>query len=181
MFKAAASITNSKAKTPALILWLVASILSSPVSADTQLNITGRIKSSPCKVDLPTRGLTVDLGQKILASSLAVAGSSTSWRPFSIVLSECPIAINKVTMTLNGTADQIENTMYANTGTSSRVQIEVQSSAGTSLGNMAQMVQNVDAASRGTTFNMQARVHSAQGNATPGTIVGTMQVTFTYQ
>jgi len=84
-------------------------------------------------------------------------------------------------MTLNGTPDEVESNMYANTGTATQVQIEVQNEAGTTLGNASQMQKNVDSASRGTTFDMLARVYSAQGNATPGTIVGTMQVTFTYQ
>lgn len=84
-------------------------------------------------------------------------------------------------MTLNGTVDEVESAMYANTGTASRVQIEVQSLAGAPLGNAAQMVQNVDSSGRSTTFEMLARAYSAQGRATAGTIVGTMQVTFTYQ
>lgn len=181
MVKEAMVNVNNMGKMPALMLWLAAVVLSSPASADTQLNITGNIKASPCSIDLPSGGLNVDLGQKIQASSLAEPGSSTDWKPFSIVLSECPVSTTVATMTLNGTADDVESSMYANTGTASKVQIEVQNSAGTPLGNAAQMQQNIDSASRSTTFNMLARVYTAQGNATPGTIVGTMQVTFTYQ
>lgn len=181
MVKEAMFNSNNKGKMPALMLWLAAVVLSSPVNADTQLNITGNIKASPCSIDLPSGGLNVDLGQKILASSLSEAGSSTDWKPFSIVLSECPASTSVATMTLNGTADEVESSMYANTGTASQVQIEVQNNAGTTLGNAAQMQQDIDPSSRSTTFDMLARVYSAQGNATPGTIVGTMQVTFTYQ
>ncbi|PWK99408.1 minor fimbrial subunit [Pantoea allii] len=181
MVKEAAFSLSNKAKTPALILWLTAIMLASPVRANTQLNITGNIKASPCHIDLPASGLNVDLGQNILATSLAEAGASTDWRPFSIVLSECPASTREATMTLNGMADEVESTMYANTGTASQVQIEVQSRDGVPLGNATQRVQRVDNAGRGTTFEMQARAYSAQGNATPGTIVGTMQVTFTYQ
>lgn len=181
MVKEATFSLNNKAKTSALMLWLAAVVLSTPVRADTQLNITGNIKASPCSIDLPSGGLNVDLGQNILASSLAEAGSSTDWKPFSIVLSQCPASTTVATMTVNGTADDVETSMYANAGSASQVQIEVKSKAGATLGNAAQMQQNVDAASRGTTFDLLARVYSAQGKATPGTIVGTMQVTFTYQ
>ncbi|KGL58070.1 MULTISPECIES: fimbrial protein [Pantoea] len=181
MFREATFSLSSTVKQSALALWLTAVVLSPAARADTQLNITGNIRVSPCNIDLPAGGLNVDLGQNILASSLAEAGSSTEWRPFSIVLSECPVSTREATMTLNGTVDEVESAMYANTGTASRVQIEVQSLAGAPLGNAAQMVQNVDSSGRSTTFEMLARAYSAQGRATAGTIVGTMQVTFTYQ
>ncbi|MEH0888286.1 fimbrial protein [Enterobacter sp. UNJFSC 003] len=181
MVKEATFNLSNKTKMPALMLLLAAVVLSSPASADTQLNITGNIKASPCSLDLPAGGLNVDLGQNILASSLAEAGSSAAWSPFSIVLSECPVSTTVATLTLNGTPDEVETSMYANTGTASQVQIEVQDTEGTTLGNAAQLQKNIDSASRGTTFDMRARVHSAQGNATAGTVVGTMQVTFTYQ
>lgn len=182
MVKEATFNVSNKVNMPALMLWLAAAAaLSSPASADTQLNITGNIKASPCSIDLPSGGLNVDLGQNILASSLVEAGSSTGWKPFSIVLSQCPASTSVATMTLNGTPDEVASNMYENTGTATQVQIEVQNDAGTTLGNASQMQKSVDATSRGTTFDMLARVYSTQGNATPGTIVGTMQVTFTYQ
>lgn len=181
MFKEATFNLSNKGKASALILWLAATMLSISAKADTQLNITGHIQASPCNINLPGGGLNVDLGQNISAASLAQAGSSAAWKPFSIVLSGCPATTTVATMTLNGTADSVESNMYANTGTASNVQIEVQSSAGTPQGNASTMVQNIDAVNRGTTFEMLARAYSAQGNVTPGTIVGSMQVTFTYR
>lgn len=171
-----------KRKAPALLLCLAAAMLSHSASADTQLNITGTIKASPCKIDVPAGGVNVDLGQSIMAATLSEAKSATDWKPISIVLSECPATTSKVTMTLNGTADTTETEMYKNTGSAEQVQIQLQSTTGSkALGNNASMVQDIASASKGTTFNMQARAYSSQGNATPGTINGVVQLTFAYQ
>lgn len=173
-------LLNEK-KMTALLLVFFTSALWQAASADTVLNITGNIKASPCSISLPIGGLNVDLGQKILASTMAEAGSASVWKPFSIALNECPASTSVAIMMVNGTPDGIESDMYANTGTASQVQIQLQSSAGTPLGNAATMVQNIDPASKSTTFEMQARAYSARGKVTPGTIVGLVQVTLTYQ
>ena len=52
------SISLLSKQAPALLLCLAAAVLSQSASAaDTQLNITGNIKASPCKVNVPTGGL----------------------------------------------------------------------------------------------------------------------------
>ena len=180
MMKGLTAFLTHKGRAPALLLGLAVSTMCQSASADTILNITGNIKASPCSVSLPSGGLNVDLGQQIIASSMADAGSSSDWKSFSIALTECPASTTEATMTINGTPDEVESDMYANTGTAGQVQIQLQSSAGAPLGNAAQMVQSVDA-SRGTTFEMLARAYSAEGSVTPGTLVRTAQVTFTYQ
>lgn len=181
MMKNVAFQLKKKATAPALMLSLAAAMLSFEASANTQINITGTIKASPCNINVPTGGLNVDLGQDIQASTLAGAGNSTDWKPFSIALTDCPATTTTAVMTLNGTPDSIENTMYANSGSAGKVQIEVQSKAGASLGNAKTLSQSVNNAGRGTTFEMQARAYSSEGGATPGSIVGTLQATFTYQ
>lgn len=173
---------HQKRKAPALLLCLAAAMLSHSASADTQLNITGTIKASPCKIDVPAGGVNVDLGKDIMAATLSAAKSATDWKPISIVVSECPTTTSKVTMTLNGTADTTETDMYKNTGTAEQVQIQLQSTTGgTALGNNASIVQDIASASKSTTFNMQARAYSSLGNATPGSINGVVQLTFAYQ
>ena len=185
MMKGLTAFVITRGKAPALFLalglGLTVSTLWQPASADTVLNITGNIKASPCTISLPSGGMNVDLGQKILASSMAEAGSSSDWKPFSIALTACPASTSEATMTVNGTPDETESDMYANTGSATQVQIQLQTSDGTALGNAAQKVQNIDTPTRSTTFDMRARAYSAQGKVTPGTIVGSVQVTFTYQ
>jgi len=181
MMKESTFLLKNKRKAPALLLCLAAAVLSHSATADTQLNITGTIKASPCKVDVPAGGVNVDLGQSIMAATLSEAGSATDWKPISIEVSECPATTSKVTMTMNGTADTTESDMYQNAGTAEKVQIQLQSTAGTALGNASTMVQDIETAKNGTTFNMQARAYSSQGKATPGSILGVVQLTFAYQ
>ncbi|MEB8293577.1 fimbrial protein [Klebsiella michiganensis] len=180
MMKGTMSLLNKKA--PTLLLCLAAIVLSHSASAaDNQLNITGNIKASPCKVNVPTGGVNVDLGQSIMASSLSDAGSATDWKPIAIEVISCPATTSSATMTLNGTPDATESSMYSNAGTATGVQIELQNTAGAALGNASTMVQDINAATQSTTFNMQARAYSSKGKATPGTIVGVVQLTFVYQ
>lgn len=160
---------------------LIAAMLFQTASADTQLNITGTIKASPCNVNVPVGGVNVDLGQNIMAATLAEAESATDWKPISIEINNCPAATTSATMTLNGTVDTIKPEMYKNTGTASNVQIELQSTTGDALGNASTMIQTINTATRGAIFSMQARAYSSTGNATPGTIAGVVQLTFTYQ
>ena len=180
MMKGTMSLLNKKA--PAVLLCLAAAVLSQSASAaDAQLNITGNIKASPCKVNVPTGGVNVDLGQSIMASTLSDAGSATDWKPIAIEVISCPSTTTSATMTLNGTPDTTESAMYSNAGTATGVQIELQNTAGAALGNASTMIQDINAATQGTTFNMQARAYSSKGKATPGTIVGAVQLTFVYQ
>lgn len=174
-------LLKNKRKAPALLLGLAAVIASHSAIADTQLNITGTIKASPCTINVPTGGVNVDLGQSIEASSLITAGSATAWKPIAIEVNSCPATTTSATMTLNGTPDTTETQMYKNTGSATEVQIELQSAAGASLGNGSTMVQDIDSKTNGTTFNMQARAYSSAGKATPGDINGVVQLSFVYQ
>lgn len=155
-------------------------LTSQAAKADTIMNITGNIKASPCSINVPTGGLNVDLGQNIQASGLVAAGTASDWKSFSIALTACPTSTTAVTLTMSGTPDDADSTMYVNTGTAENAQIEVQSSDGTRLGNAAQYSKEIDAASRGAEFDLQARAYTVNGNVTPGTISGVLLATFTY-
>lgn len=174
-------LTPIKRKVPALVLFMAAIIIPCCAIADTQINISGTIKASPCKIDVPSGGVNVDLGQDIQASTLSDAGSATEWKPFTIVLTECPTTTSAAIMKLDGMPDEFENTMFANTGSAGQVQIEVQSQAGAPLYHGVEITQPVSTNAQGTAFEMKARAYSSQGKATPGSIVGTVQATFTYQ
>ncbi|VUS42391.1 S-fimbrial adhesin protein SfaS [Klebsiella pasteurii] len=123
----------------------------------------------------------MDLGQNIMAATLSGAGSATEWKPIAIEIISCPATTSSATMILNGTPDATESAMYSNAGTATGVQIELQNMAGAALGNASTMIQDINAATQSTTFNMQARAYSSKGKATPGTIVGAVQLTFVYQ
>lgn len=151
--------------------------------ADTTImKVTGNIKASPCSVNAPPSGVNVALGNNILANSLSVAGTGSSWKSFAIDVTGCPVSTTGVTMTLSGTPDTTQTDMFANTGSAAKAQIQLQNIGdGSTLGNGSTIVQPVIAGTYGTTFNLQARAYTAQGGVTPGTLVGVVMATFTYQ
>ncbi len=167
-----------------LMLVTAASIsLSAGVLADTQLNIKGMIKASPCVVDNAAGGneISVPLGDKIKAYNLSDASSSSDWVEFTIDLKDCPISASSAIATFSGTEATESATLYENLGDATNVQIELQSQAGTNLGNGQSMTQPVDSDNHTVTFPLQARVYSFAGGATPGSIIGTVLVNLTYE
>lgn len=167
-----------------LMLVMAANIILSPaVTADTQLNIKGMIKASPCVVVDNTggSGISVSLGDKIKASKLAEASSSSGWVEFSIDLKDCPTTESVAIATFNGTEATESATLYENLGEATNVQIELQSQAGANLGNGKTMTQPINHDNNTATFPLQARVYSFAGGATPGSISGTVLVGLTYE
>lgn len=154
-------------------------------AADATLNITGVVKASPCTVeaDDTSGNINVDLGTSIQAASLT-AGTGSDWKQFDLKLKDCPPTTTSVTAAFTGTpaTEGGAGDMYRNTGDASKVQIELQDRT-TSIrkGNASTMTAMVSTASYDATFPLQARAYSVEGGVTPGSIVGTVQVTFTYE
>lgn len=150
-------------------------------SADpVTLNITGNIVASPCQVSSDSITKSVDLGQNIQASDLQVAGSSTTWVPFTINLNSCPAGTTVAIMTMHGTPDTNNPLdMYANTGTATNVSVQLQSQAGDQLGNSKTLKGNVS--SSAVSYPLRARAYTQNGAVTPGTISTVVTATFVYQ
>ena len=152
-----------------------------PALADTALNITGTIKASPCTVsDNGGSGISVNLGDNIEATSLAAPSSASGWVQFNIPMSNCPTTTQQVSAAFSGTVAEESATLYKSTGTASRVQIELQDSAGNNQGNGTTLIQPVNATTHEATFPLRVRAYSSQGGATPGSILGRVVVSFTY-
>ncbi|TQI81985.1 minor fimbrial subunit [Serratia fonticola] len=162
-----------------------AGISTSALAADATLNITGTIKASPCTVvaDDASGNVNVKLGDDIQAASLTPQKGS-EWKPFDLKLKDCPDTTTAVVAAFTGTpaTETGGEDLYKNTGDATKVQIELQNrTAGTRLGNGSNMKVDVVGATNDATFPLQARAYSVEGGVTPGTVVGTVQVAFTYQ
>lgn len=155
--------------------------MSHTALADTQLNITGTIKASPCNVVNDTgSGISVNLGDNIQAATLGKADTFTEWKPFQLILEDCPTTTTSVTATFSGTPSDENADMYKNTGEAKKVQIDLQdATTSTVLGNGKPLQQTI--VNNATTYNLKARAYSKDGGATPGSIVGTVMVAFTYE
>lgn len=173
--------TATRLKMSALIM-LIMGGASCPSQSATILQVTGNIKAAPCRVNFPTSGVEVNLGQGIHQYVLAAAGSAAPWVGFTLQLTECPQTTTNVTMTVSGTPGSTGSNAFINTGSATNMQIQVQNiSDSRMLSNGANVSEAVNSASSSAEFRLQARAYSISGNVMPGTIVGNMQVSFTYQ
>lgn len=173
-------------KSTALCLALAGiGISSSALAVDATLKIHGTVKASPCTVeaDDASGNYNVALGDNIQAASLT-AGVGSEWKDVNLKLKDCPSSTTSVTAKFSGTpATEAGGTdLYKNTGDAENVQIELQNkTASTRLGDNSTMSVPVVGATNDAVFPLQARAYSVAGGAKPGTIIGTVQVAFTYQ
>ncbi|WP_049186856.1 fimbrial protein [Serratia marcescens] len=156
--------------------------LASPmVHAVSKIVITGNIKAAPCEIDGANGTISVNLGNDISAATLATSGAFSPWVEFPLTLKNCPSTTTSVVATFSGTAAEESASLYKSTGSSRRVQIELQNNQGANLGNGKSMTQPVNQATHEAKFNLLARAYSTHGGSTPGSIDGALQVTFVYQ
>lgn len=166
-------------KTLLCVVLASAGISYSALAVD--LKITGTIKASPCTVDAAGGNINVNLGDNIQATSLTAKTGST-WVPVTISLKDCPTSTTQITAAFSGTQAAEETGLYKNTGDATNVQIELQNVAtGVRQGNGSTLITPVVLATNQATYNLQARAYSFQGDVAPGSVVGTVQVAFTYQ
>ena len=163
-----------------LLAGILSSILRPAYAADNVIvSFTGNIQQASCTVDGPTN-IPVDLGT-LQATSLAAAGSSSPWIPFSLILNNCPNGLLTATATFTGTPDSQDiNSMYKNTGTSNPLAVQLQSGDGTlALGNNKTWQRQVTGST--VTYDLRTRAYSGAGAVNPGTIGAIVLATFTYQ
>lgn len=143
------------------------------------LNFFGNVKVAPCVIaGGPT--LNVNLGKHLQQRFLSAPGSASEWVNFALNLRDCPNSTVEVVATYSGIPSE-NGDMYANTGTAQNVAIELQRSDGQNLGNGKTYPMTINAETAEAIFSMRARVFSAKGNASAGTITGTVSIAFTYK
>lgn len=141
------------------------------------VNITGKVIASPCIVDTVNSDLNVNLGD-IEASTMSNSGQVSTIIPFQVVLKSCPAATSNATVSFSGTEDTAAPGRYLNTGVATNVAVEVlQNGVLIPPGsNINQVVQS----DRTVIYSLQSRAY-AKSQVTPGSIIATVQMTFSYQ
>lgn len=164
-----------------LVLLLSSSGIYQTQADPIQVNITGKVKASPCTVDTISVNQTVDFGQ-VQNNHLQTAGEASDWQPFEVKLINCPTSTTVATVTFTGTPSTEDATLYANAGTASNVAVQMAQDSDKTLiqGNGSTMNANVDAQNFAT-YNLAARLMTPSGNAGAGTISSVVLMTFTYQ
>lgn len=166
-------------KVKALVCLMTAVMSYSLYAADTNINITGTVKASPCTVNGGNTDLSVNLGDDIQAAALT-AGTYTTPVDVILNLTNCPLGTSSVMASFSGTSDPVAGTnYYKNTGSAGNVAVALtEASTGNFKSNSATMTQSVVGGM--ATFALKARAYTSAGNVTPGTIRSTVVVGMTY-
>lgn len=167
-------------KYSALAIVVFAGASSNSFADPTQININGVVTAAACTVQSGASPVNVTL-DPISATNMATAASAGAWKPFTLTLINCPASTTISTATFSGTPDSVDATKYTNTGTATNVAIDMQTMTGTAMSNGATYPVTVDTVSHQAVYNLQARAYTTAGSVMPGTIVGTVLASFTYQ
>ncbi|RDL15129.1 fimbrial protein [Serratia fonticola] len=166
-----------------LALLLLSGLLSwGCLAEDSNLTISGNVMASPCVVDTDSANQTIDFGQG-RSRDFLVAGSVGEWRPFAVLLTQCPITTRHATVLLTGSATSGPDgvPLYANLGSALYVGIQIaDGNTHQTLGPGSRVTLAVDNTSKTATLSLVSRLYST-GQTGAGQIRGAMQLDFTYQ
>lgn len=120
----------------------------------------------------------VHLGS-VPGSQFVAPGSTTEWKQFALRALDC-FDTTTVAMTFTGTANPVDSSLFASTGTASGVAIELQTQAGApAIPNSPTPV--TFAASDGpSTFGMRARIKQTDSRVQSGDVSAAITVNITY-
>ena len=151
---------------------LVCAGLFSAASQAVNIDITGKVVASPCIVNGNNDSLAVSLGDNIQADSLATSGSATTWADVTLRLTSCPAS----------TTSDTDTNYYKNTGTATNLKLELTDSSSNSAYKNGAKLENVAIPTATHAYDLVMRARAVSiGSVMPGTIVGQVQATFTYQ
>ncbi|HEN3580541.1 TPA: fimbrial protein [Yersinia enterocolitica] len=172
---------NKYSKISLLGFWILAVAVNTALADPVVVNITGKVKASPCTVDTNSVSQSVDFGQQ-RSTDLKEAGTATPWQSFQVNLTNCPAGTRTATVTFAGPVSADDATLYANTGEARNVAVQVAQNVNKGIiqGNGSTMSVDVDAQHKAT-YALAGRLYSVNGNTTPGTFSSVVQMNFTYQ
>ncbi|MBV6819489.1 fimbrial protein [Rahnella sp. PD12R] len=161
---------------------LLAVAVSAATANAADLNINGKVVSSPCIVDTASVSRDVDFGQLIIKKDLATAGAGGDWKSFEVRLNNCPATVSSVIANFTGTPAQEDATLYSNSGTATHVGVQLVTDADKTvvLAPGSQLSADVDA-QRSAVYELAARPYTTSGEVTAGSLVSLTQINFTYQ
>lgn len=149
------------------------------ITEQLTFNYSGTVVISPCTIETPS--LTIDFGD-IKASDMATSGASTDWKQTIISLTGCA-DVSQVMMTVQY-ATAPANTYYmASTGTAKHVAIDFGETLffDDHITNNTIITLTPDASGKvndGFHFRI---INDGTGAATPGTVIGTLTLTYEFK
>lgn len=164
-----------------LLLLIWAGVIHNACADSVAIRVTGNIVGATCMVDNGSKSASVEMGEAT-SGQFQQAGTTGDWVDFELSLSQCPSSVTQVTSTFNGTADADAPDYFASTGTGTGVGLELSSGDHSkTLSAGSQLTTPVNSSDGTVTLPLAARYVATKGNATGGTFISTVQVTFTYE
>lgn len=164
-----------------LTLWPLCAVFFSANSAWADaitVNITGNVIAAPCTIDGATsQDVKLD---DIVVSKLQKAGDTGTAKSFDLKLKDCPDSTSRVTASYTGTVSPLYTDSFINTGTAGQLALWLKDSANATILPNSTKQAVVDSKTKTATFTQTVQVYS-KGSATPGTVIGNIVVSFTYQ
>lgn len=163
-------------------------LFASSAQADSvTLNLSARIQAAPCTVNpVLVAGQPVSLGSLDRGGFQNSGDADPTWHAFSLDLTNCSAATQKVTATFSGTADSNDAALFANSATvapatNMAVEVSKQNDNGVIISNGSTLTVNVDTPTGTASFPLAARMKTPIGNVQGGKVSAVMVVDFTYQ
>ncbi|CAI1072564.1 putative fimbrial protein SthD [Serratia quinivorans] len=149
----------------------------------SEINISGRVIASPCRVDSGSVSQTIEFDQ-LRSTDLKTAGTASNWKNVAVKLINCPVSTRQVTVTFDGTKSADDASLYANqqAGGASNIALQVAQQADTAKvqGPGSSMTAAVDTL-HNATFLLAGRLYSPGGNTMPGKFSSMVLMSMTYQ
>lgn len=166
-----------------LKLSLVAAALA-PVFAhafDGTITFAGQLTATTCTVTAATKDQTVTL-PTLPATSMTVAKPSSGTTPFTLAVSGCSAGTTFKPFFEGGPNVDATTGMVKNTGTATNVQLRLTNADGTwiNISGASQGVNTGTLSSGAGTNDYAVSYYSVGGNATTGTVAGTVNYSMIY-
>ena len=178
-----------KLKLVTIAFFAAMGIASSATAQDGQINFTGKITETGCKINGGvTSAQDVKLGE-VSKTALPAAGDTAATTRFSLVLTECPEDLlgKPISVKYDGTPDNINTDYLQLTGAGSEnvaegvaIQLLNDDTSALPLGTSSRPVTISNNAAEETTLNFFARYIATTDTVKAGDANGTVNFTLTY-
>lgn len=141
------------------------------------ITIQGTVVPGACNVSPSDLVFTFE---DLYTGNIAEAGSSSQWKDFTVLLTDCPVSTQKVMMKISGTpADDV--TYFANDKDALNVVLQLTDSTHLINYSNGSVVQTDVDGSHSAAFPLSARIYTPQGNGGAGDFESVIMLDFTYQ
>lgn len=173
-----------KISTQTLLCLSIAAISGQVMAADSTINIEGQVITNGCILNIDDLNVVIP---DISASDLAVTGSQSPTKSFTIRFEDCASSIQGASLSLGASgADPApgQGSYLANTGTAKNVDVQIAGNSGVTVapGAYFMTVLTVDPTTHSGIQKFTTYIrNNGQGAATPGTVLANGELLYAFR